>query len=57
MKVNIKPLKIKALSFRDPLKTLILSEPDEMDSSDFILKLGTWEKLAKMPQNGGLKND
>lgn len=57
MKVNIKPLKIKALSFRDPLKTLILSEPDEMDSSDFISKLGTWEKLAKMPQNGGLKND
>ena len=57
MKVNIKPLKIKALSFCDPLKTLILSEPDEMDSSDFILKLGTWEKLAKMPQNGGLKND
>ena len=57
MKVDIKPLKIKALSFDDPLKTLILSEPDEMDSSDFILKLGTWEKLAKMPQDGGLKND
>ena len=57
MKVDIKPLKIKALSFDDPLKTLILSEPDEMDSDEFIFKVGTWSKIAKMPQNGGLKND
>jgi hypothetical protein len=46
--VNLGPLKAKALSFPEPLKSLILSEPDMIDAHDFISKLGTWEKLAKM---------
>jgi hypothetical protein len=53
MKVDIKPLKQRALTFPEPLRTLILSESDEMDSNEFILKVGTWSKIAKMPQNGG----
>ena len=46
--VNLAPLKAKALNFPEPLKSLILSEPDMIDGQDFISKLGTWEKLAKM---------
>lgn len=47
-KIDIRPLKSKALNFSEPLKSLILSEPDAIDAQEFILKLGTWEKLAKM---------
>ena len=46
--VNLAPLKAKALNFPEPLKSLILSEPDMIDGQDFISKLGTWERLAKM---------
>ncbi len=46
--VDIRPLKTKAPSFSEPVKTLILTEPDMMDSQDFISKLGTWEKLLSM---------
>ncbi len=47
-KVNIQPMKEKALNFPEPVKTLILSEPDTMESSEFIAKLGTWEKLLRI---------
>lgn len=46
--VDLKPMKAKALNFPEPVKSLILSEPDSIDSWDFILKLGTWERLLKM---------
>jgi len=52
--VDLKPMKAKALNFPEPVKSLILSEPDMIETSDFISKLGTWERLAKMPQNGAL---
>ena len=51
--VDLAPMKAKALNFPEPVKSLILSEPDEIDAQDFISKLGTWEKLLKMPQHGG----
>jgi thiamine phosphate synthase YjbQ (UPF0047 family) len=44
-------MKIKALNFPEPLKSLILSEPDFIESNDFVLKLGTWEKLLLMETN------
>jgi hypothetical protein len=46
-------LKTLALQFPDPVKLLILSEPDRIDAQDLISKLGTWEKLLKM--QGGAK--
>lgn len=46
--VDLKPMKAKALNFPEPVKSLILSEPDSMESSEFIGKMGTWEKLLKM---------
>ena len=45
------PMKTKALDFPEPVKSLILSEPDMIDSQDFISKIGTWEKLLKMGAN------
>ncbi len=46
--VDLRPMKARALNFPEPLKSLILSEPDSIDSQDFISKLGTWERLLKM---------
>lgn len=46
--VSIVTLKEKAIRFPEPVKTLILSEPDTLDSNDFISKLGTWERLLAM---------
>lgn len=45
---SLAPLKEKALNFPEPLKSIILSEPDVVDAQDLISKLGTWERLAKM---------
>lgn len=46
--VDLRVLKEKAFTFSEPVKSLILSEPDILDSSEFITKLGTWEKLLRM---------
>ena len=46
--VDLTPLKTKALNFPEPVKSLILSEPDTTDAQDFISKLGTYERLLKM---------
>ena len=46
--VDLGKLKAKAVKFPEPVKTLILSEPDVMDSSEFISKIGTWEKLLQI---------
>ena len=53
MDVDIKPLKQKAIGFPEPLKSLILSEPDMIDARDLISKLGTWERLAKLREKQG----
>ena len=46
--VDLRVLKNKAFTFSEPVKSLILSEPDILDSSEFITKLGTWEKLLEI---------
>ena len=46
--IDIKPMKEKAIGFPDPVKSLILREPDNMDSTEFIAKLATWERLIRM---------
>lgn len=46
--VDIKLMKQKAINFPEPIKSLILSEPDQMEAQDFISKFGTWDRLAKM---------
>ena len=46
--VDVKLLKARAINFPEPIRTLILSEPDILDPSEFITKLGTWEKLLQI---------
>ena len=53
--VSLVPLKTKALKFPEPVKKLILSEPDQIDTREFISKLGTWERLLRMQKE--VKND
>ena len=53
--IDIKPMKEKAIGFPEPIKSLILSEPDNMDSSELIAKLATWERLIRMAKPDGQK--
>lgn len=46
--INTKQMKDFALKLPDPVKTLILSQPDEMQENEFIMKFFEWKKLMKM---------
>jgi hypothetical protein len=48
--IDMKPMKVKALGFPEPVKSLILSEPDSLPLQDFLAKSGVWERLLKMSQ-------
>lgn len=52
--ISLTRLKQKAMKLPDPVKSLILSEPDSIDSAELITKLGTWDKLLAME---AVKND
>ena len=49
--VSIIPLKRSALAFPEPVRSLVLSEPDAIDSRELISLLGTWDRLLAMAQN------
>ena len=46
--MNIRSFKDKASSFPEPVRSLIMSEADFMDSDEFIVKFGVWEKVLKI---------
>lgn len=46
--MNIKPLKDEAIKLPDPVKTLILSQSDEMDEDELISKFFEWKKLIRI---------
>lgn len=46
--VNIHRIKERALSVNEPLKSLILSEPDNMSKEDYFAKSETWLKLLQI---------
>lgn len=49
MIVSIAPLKEKAYSFPDPVRSMILSiREDAIDSTELIAKAGEWAKVLKM---------
>jgi hypothetical protein len=48
--VEIKKLKNVAIKFPEPLRTLILREPDSIGADELIGKLGVWLNLLKMPR-------
>ena len=51
--IDMKLMKAKSLSFPEPVKSLILSEPETMDANEFITKLGTWERLLAIGTSKG----
>ena len=47
---DLRPIKIKAMTYPEPVRSLILSEPDSLPLQDFLAKSGVWERLLKMSQ-------
>ena len=45
---DLRPIKIKAMTYPEPVRSLILSEPDSLPLQDFLAKSGVWERLLKM---------
>ncbi len=48
--LNIQSLKQFALRLPEPVKTLILSQPDELSQDDLISKFFEWKKLLKIEE-------
>jgi len=46
--VNIRPLKAIAIKLEDPLKTLILSEPDIMSREEYLIKVQGWLRILNL---------
>ena len=46
--IDLRPLKIKALEWPEPARSLILSEADKLPLSDFLVKVGVWEKTINI---------
>jgi len=46
--VNIRPLKAIAIKLEDPLKTLILSEPDTIPREEYLIKVQSWLRILNL---------
>ena len=46
--VNIRPLKAIAIKLEEPLKTLILSEPDTMPREEYLIKIQSWLRILNL---------
>jgi len=46
--VDLRPIKDKALGWPEPVRILILSEPDRISFPDFLVKVNTWERALKI---------
>jgi len=46
--INIRSLKQVALKLEDPVKTLILSEPDIMSREEYLVKIQEWLRLLDL---------
>jgi|GEM_PF-1419575 len=53
--VNIRPLKGIALRLSDPVKTLILSEPDIIPREEYLIKIEQWLKILDLNKKEGLR--
>jgi len=51
--VNIRPLKGIATKLADPLKTLILSEPDILSKEEYLIKIQQWLKIVDLSEKEG----
>jgi len=46
--VNIRPLKGIAIRLGDPVKTLILSEPDVLPREEYLIKIQQWLRIIDL---------
>jgi len=46
--INIRPLKAIAIKLEEPLKTLILSEPDTMPREEYLIKIQSWLRILNL---------
>jgi len=46
--VNIRPLKVIAIKLDDPLRTLILSEPDMIPREEYLIKIQSWLRILNL---------
>jgi len=53
--INIRPLKAIAIKLDDPLKTLILSEPDIIPREEYLIKIQSWLKILNLSKEEGSK--
>ena len=51
--INIRPLKAIAIKLQDPLRTLILSEPDMIPREEYLIKIQSWLKILNLNKEGG----
>ena len=51
--INIRPLKVIAIKLDDPLRTLILSEPDMIPREEYLIKIQSWLKILNLNKEGG----
>jgi len=51
--INISPLKAIAIKLEDPLKTLILSEPDIISKEEYLIKIQEWLKIVDLSEKEG----
>lgn len=49
--LSLVKLKAVAKHLSEPLRSLILSEPDHIDASEFAVKAGIWLRLLEMQKN------
>ena len=48
--ISTKPLKEKALKLDDPIRTIILSAPDEMTQEEYVAKCQEWLKFLAISE-------
>jgi len=46
--INIRPLKAIAIKLEDPLRTLILSEPDLIPREEYLIKIQSWLRILNL---------
>lgn len=49
-KVDIRQIKDFALTIEEPLKSLILSEPDSLEREDYLSKSETWLRILQIKE-------
>jgi hypothetical protein len=47
-KIDLRPLKIMAANWPEPVRTLILTEPDEISAAEYMERQRIWSRLLAM---------